>query len=218
MLYGQVKTKHKNGKLITNISPTDIAKFKTDGFVHYSDFGATGDGKTDDINNIYATHKFANKYNLSVKADLGATYYISGKKRPINILTNTDFGTANFIIDDTEVKDIKSSIFLVSSKEKRFKLKGISSLKKNQKKIRACLPKNCLVTVKNSNIKHYIRNGANENNGASQTDIFLVKKNGTIDINTPVIWDFDQITKITALPIDEKTFKNNRRLFYNNCK
>ncbi|MCG8182722.1 hypothetical protein [Tenacibaculum piscium] len=207
LVYGQTKIERKNGKLITNISPTDIAKFKADGFVHYSDFGATGDGKTDDIDNISATHKFANEHNLSVKADDGATYYISGKKRPINILTNTDFGAADFIIDDTEVKDIKSSIFLISSKLKRFKLEGISSLKKNQKKIDTTLLQNCLVTVKNSNVKHYIRNGANENNGASQTDIFLVKKNGTIDINTPIIWDFNKITKITALPIDEKPLK-----------
>lgn len=206
-LYGQVKVKYKNKKSTINISSIDIAKFKANGFVHYSDFGAIGNGKSDDINNISATHKFANKHNLTVKADDGAIYYISGKKHPINILTNTDFGTANFIIDDTEVQDIKSSIFLVSSKEKRFKLEGISSLKKNQKKIKNCLPKNCLITVKNSNVKHYIRNGANENNGASQTDMFLVDKNGNIDINTPVIWDFDEITKITALPIDEKPLK-----------
>jgi len=206
-LYGQVKVKYKNKKSNINISSIDIAKFKANGFVHYSDFGAIGDGKTDDINNISATHKFANKHNLTVKADNGATYYISGKKQPINILTDTDFGTANFIIDDTEVKDIKSSVFLVSSKQKRFKLKGISSLKKNQKKIKACLPKNCLVTIKNSNVKRYIRYGANENNGASQTDILLVDKNGNIDINTPVIWNFDKITKITALPIDEKPLK-----------
>ena len=32
-----------------NISPEDEIRFKADGFVRYSDFGASGDGKTDDI-------------------------------------------------------------------------------------------------------------------------------------------------------------------------
>ncbi len=50
----------------------------------------------------------------------------------------------------------------------------------------------------------YIRFGLNQNNGSSQTDIFLVNKDGNVDSNTPIIWDFDQITEITALPIDEK--------------
>ncbi|RYF87715.1 MAG: hypothetical protein EOO00_12185, partial [Chitinophagaceae bacterium] len=41
------------------------------------------------------------------------------------------------------------------------------------------------------------------NNGSSQTDIFVTDKNGNVDMNSPIIWDFDQITDITALPIDE---------------
>src|SRR5690606_9254573 len=28
---------------------------------------------------------------------------------------------------------------------------------------------------------------------------------GNVDINAPIIWDFDQITEITAVPIDETT-------------
>ena len=33
----------------------------------------------------------------------------------------------------------------------------------------------------------------------------MVDKLGKVDMNAPIIWDFDQITDITALPIDEKT-------------
>jgi hypothetical protein len=58
--------------------------------------------------------------------------------------------------------------------------------------------------VTNSNVKRYIRFGPNQNNGSAQTDIFVVDKDGNVDMNAPIIWDFDQITEITALPIDEK--------------
>ena len=192
----------ENGELNVNVSTIDASKFIAAGLVHYSDFGAKGDGKTDDINAIAATHGYANQYNLKVKADEGATYYIGGKERTAVISTDTDFGTSAFLIDDTEVENIKASIFMVSSKLEPFEPKGISSLKRNQEKINIELPLKCLITVSDSNVKRYIRYGLNLNNGSPQTDIFIVNKNGTVDKNTPIIWDFDQITEISALPID----------------
>jgi hypothetical protein len=182
-----------------------VLKFKTTGLVRYSDFGARGDGKTDDIDAIAAAHAFANQHGLLVKADEGATYYIGGKERTAVIRTNTDFGTAAFIIDDTEVQNHNASIFVVSSSLKPFNPEGIATLKKNQEKIDISLPGPCLVTVTNSHVKRYIRFGLNQNNGSPQTDIFVVDKNGHVDMNAPIIWDFDQITEITALPIDEMT-------------
>jgi len=194
----------KGGEPKANILQRDTAKIKESGFVTYSDFGAKGDGKTDDMYAIVAAHKFANQYKLKVKADKGFTYYIGGRKRTAEIQTDTDFGTANFIIDDTDVQDIRSNIFLVESNLKPLKLEGISSLKRNQKKFNITLPTSCLITVTDSNIKRYIRYGLNQNNGSSQTDIFIADQNGNVDINAPIIWDFDEITDITALPIDEK--------------
>lgn len=43
----------------------------------------------------------------------------------------------------------------------------------------------------------------NQNKGSHQTDIFAVKKNGEVYKNTPIIWDFAQITDVSFLPIDE---------------
>jgi len=177
----------------------------TKDFVRYSDFGAKGDGKTDDMDAIVAAHVYANQERLPVKADNGATYYISGKNRTAVIRTDTDFGTAAFIIDDTDVENRNSQIFLVNSGLQSFRPEGLSSLKRNQKKIDISFPGTCLVTVTNSQVKRYIRFGANQNNGSSQTDIFIVDKDGNVDMNAPIIWDFDKITDITALPIDEKT-------------
>jgi len=196
---------HENGDLLINVSKKDIRKFKANGLVRYSDFGARGDGKTDDIDAIAAAHAFANQHGLSVKADEGATYYIGGKNRTAVIRTNTDFGTAAFIIDDTDVQNRSAHVFLVSSSLQPFKLEGMSSLKRNQEKINVPLPGTCLVTVTNSHVKRYIRFGPNQNNGAAQTDIFIVDKNGKVDMDAPIIWDFDQITDITALPLDETT-------------
>ena len=195
---------NKKGKSQANTLQRDTAKIKATGFVRYSDFGAIGDGKTDDMGAIVAAHNYANKHNLPVEADPGFTYYISGKDRTAEIQTDTDFGTAKFIIDDTEVRDIKSNIFLVKSNLESFTPEGVSSLKRNQKKIDITLPGTCLITVTNSNVKRYIRYGLNQNNGSSQNDIFIADENGNVDINTPIIWDFDQITDITALLIDVK--------------
>lgn len=196
---------NESGQLQVNVSPKDVLKFKARGLVRYSDFGARGDGKADDIDAIAATHAFANQHGLLVKADDKATYYIGGKERTAIIQTDTDFGRAAFIIDDTDVQNRSASVFMISSDLKPFKPETISSLKRNQEKIGISLPGPCLITITDSNVKRYIRYGLNQNNGSSQTDIFVVDKDGNVDMNAPIIWDFDQITDITVLPVDEKT-------------
>lgn len=170
--------------------------------VRYGEFGARGDGVTDDMDAIVKAHAFANQHRLPVKADDGATYYIGGKNKSAVIQTNTDFGSAKFIIDDTSVENRTTNVFTVRSDQKSFPLKGITSLKRNQAKIDASFPETCLISVTNSRVKRYIRYGANQNNGASQTDIFIADRDGNVDMDAPIIWDFDKITRITALPID----------------
>lgn len=192
-----------NGESPMTPSKENIERFIADGWVYYSDFGARGDGKTDDIEAIAATHAFANQHNLTVKADDGATYYIGGKKRTVSIQTNTEFENAAFIIDDTDVEDRNAHVFSVNSVKQSFKPLNVTSLKRNQNNLGRSLPGTCLITVTDSNVKRYIRYGPNQNSGSSQTDVFLVDKNGNVDENTPILWDFDQITEITALPVDE---------------
>ncbi|CAG4988338.1 hypothetical protein DYBT9275_00059 [Dyadobacter sp. CECT 9275] len=204
---GKVRVHTANGELYVNVPPKDVRSHQAAGLVRYADFGAAGDGKTDDMDAIAATHAFANLHGLAVKAADHATYYIGGKERTAMIRTNTDFGKASFIIDDTEVQNRNASVFLVGSDLKSFKPKTITSLKRNQKKIEAALPGPCLITVTNANVKQYIRFGLNQNNGSAQTDIFVVDKNSNVDMKAPIIWDFDQITDITVLPIDEKLLK-----------
>ena len=62
-----------------------------------------------------------------------------------------------------------------------------------------------MVSVTDTIVRRYIRYGLNQNKGRVQTDIFILNKNGNIDSNTPLIWDFDRVTNISALPIDKTT-------------
>lgn len=194
-----------SGILQLNVSRKDVRKFEAAGLIRYRELGAKGDGRTDDMEIIAATHAFANQHSLKVIADEGATYYIGGKECTAMIQTDTDFGRAAFIIDDTDVENRHAPVFLVNSELQPFTPGGITSLRRKQDKIDLALPGTCLITVTDSNVKRYIRFGPNQNNGTSQTDIFIADKHGQIDQEAPIIWDFDTITEITALPIDETT-------------
>lgn len=191
------------GELRISVSKKDGKKILENGFVDYETFGAKGDGKTDDIDAIAAAHLYANQLNLPVKTKAEAIYYISGKNRIAEIRTNTDFGTSQFIIDDRNVEKINEPVFLVGSMQQAVKLKGITSLKRNQAKIDVTFASTNVISVTSNKVKRYIRLGSNQNSGAAQTDVFIVDKNGNVDKNTPIIWDFDEISSITALPIDE---------------
>ncbi|MGE9291282.1 MAG: hypothetical protein ACQKBT_09850, partial [Puniceicoccales bacterium] len=173
--------------------------------VSYEDFGAVGDGKTDDQAAIAKAHAFANERGLAVKADDQSTYFIGGGDEPIVIQTDTDFGEAEFLIDDREVENRRSSIFEVKSRLSSFRPEGVSSLTKGQTILGGDWPQDCLVRVENSNVKHFIRRGANQTEGNSQTDVFLVRKGGHVDESTPIQWDFDEITSMIAFPVDAGT-------------
>ncbi len=175
--------------------------------VHYEDFGARGDGEHDDMAAIAKAHAYANQHGLPVKADDNATYYIGGLDKTAVIQTDTDFGNAQFIIDDRDIENIKANVFTVGSSLRSLQPEGITSLKSGQLKISDPRIRSCVVCVTDSGIKRYIRKGLNQNNGSSQTDVFLVDENGHIDEQTPILWDFHQITHIVAHPVDKTPLK-----------
>ena len=77
-------------------------------YVTYAEFGAVGDGVTDDFAAIYKAHEYANENNLPVLIDDGRTYYIhdtviDGKARSAVVKTCVKWGNAKFIIDDTDI-------------------------------------------------------------------------------------------------------------------
>ena len=191
-------------ELIINLNRQDLNLIKKKGVINYSDLGAIGDGVSDDAIFIKATHEVANHYGFNVKADDDALYNITGKKVSAIISTNTDFGNATFIIDDTKVDDYTSSIFEIRSKKPSFKINHIKSIKKGQKKINIKINEAALVKVTDNNVRMYIRYGLNQNNGREQTDIFLIDKNGNVNENTPIIWDFKNISEMNFFLIDQE--------------
>lgn len=192
-----------DGSLNIKINRNDLKKFERQGFIRYGDMGATGIGVSDDMMYIMATHALANRYGFDVKADNGAIYFVSGKENTAIITTNTDFVNATFIIDDTNVENRSASIFEVRSQRNIISIEGLKSLKKKQNHLDYNLTDDCLVMVSDDNVRNYIRYGLNQNKGRPQTDIFIMKKNGDIDSTAPIIWDFENITEITAIPIDK---------------
>ena len=175
--------------------------------VSYGEYGAVGNGVADDFDAIIKAHNAANEAGLKVRADKGATYYIGAATKTAQIQTDTDWGDAKFIIDDSkvEVKDRGHKIFSVSSKLPSTRITTVKTLEKNQKKLDLSLPQDSFIVVTDNNVKRYIRYGANQNNGAPQTDVFVVDKNGNVDMKGPIIWDFDNITSMTVYPIDPET-------------
>lgn len=175
-------------------------------YVTYEQFGAVGDGKTDDLEAIVRTHEYANANNLTVLTKETATYYIGGKAKTAVIKTDTDWSTARFIIDDTSVEKIGSWIFNVAPTESSYSITGkVSPLKIDAVSIGTTLPGESLVVLTDSNVKRYIRKGANQNSGSNQSDVILVDENGNISPDTPLIWDFDAVTGATVYPVDKKT-------------
>lgn len=170
--------------------------------VMYEDFGAVGDGKTDDGAAISAAHDHANSEHLPVFAREDATYYIGGTARTTTVRTDTDWSCAHFIFDDTAVENRSKEIFVVMPENALITLTGIERLSAGQKNIGVKLPGDCIVTVTNKGKKMYIRYGSNQNNGTDQRDIIRVDKDGNVSPDTPILWDFDAVTSVVARPID----------------
>lgn len=172
-------------------------------YVTYEEFGAVGDGKTDDFEAIIKAHEYANEKGLSVFAKEAATYYIGGKDATAVIKTNTDWSTARFIIDDTKVENRSAWVFEVSPSEAEYDVtQKLSPLKADAENIGTTLEGKSLIVLTDSNVKRYIRKGANQNSGSDQTDVIIVNEDGTISPDAPLIWDFDHITGAAAYPID----------------
>ncbi len=176
-------------------------------YVTYEQFGARGDGVTDDIEAIASTHEYANENGLKVLASETAVYYVGGKAVTAYIKTDTDWSTARFIIDDTSVEKIGSWIFNIAPEKSSYSLTGkvVAPLKTDATSIGTSLEEESLVVLTDSGVKRYIRKGANQNSGSSQSDVILVDKDGNISPDTPLIWDFDAVTGVTVYPVDSET-------------
>lgn len=171
-------------------------------FITYERFGAVGDGITDDMPAIVQAHDEANRLKLPVKAREGATYFVSPKKATATVQTSVDWTGAKFVFDDRDCEDIRASVFSVTSTKTPVSL-SIPSLKRGQTHIDNPTAQKLYVVVKNRNHLDYIRFGLNQNNGTPRTDNFIVYADGTL--SSAVSFDFDEVTDVFAVPMDEET-------------
>ncbi len=182
-------------------------------YVTYEQFGARGDGKTDDHDAIIAAHAYANEHHLPVKAKDDATYYIGGKEKPIVIKTSTDFGKAHFIIDDRECEAAHPDhIFFVNSDFDYYNV-HIDRIDKGQTKIDIPHEGNIYVKATNEKKRVYIRYGANADSGSVLHDYFTVDKDG--NIGTLMVWQFDEVTEAFAKSTDEPAIEIQGGIFKN---
>jgi hypothetical protein len=173
----------------------------TDRPVNYEAFGAVGDGVTDDLPAIVAAHTFANTHHLPVQTKPGATYHLGRRALTAIIATDTDWGTSHFVIDDTNVENHRVSLFVVRSQLDPLKL-AIPRLTRDQRQLDVHPPRDCWVSVEDSHVRRYIRRGLNQNNGSTQRDCFILRRDGTIE--GAIDWDYATVTKVEARPLDEQ--------------
>ena len=187
--------------------------------VYYKDYpDIKGDGATNDFEAIKAVHDYANEGGQKVVAEDGKEYYIEKiNGRSIEIKTDVDFGTATFIIDDTfitatdsersgyifkVVNDYQNTVYNRSS-ELIAKINAAGGVKTTDTSIPLDLGYDALIKLTNDERRVYHRWGDGQTGpGDIQEEIMLVKADNSIDKSTPLLFDFEKLTKLTVIRTD----------------
>ena len=173
--------------------------------VYYSQFGAKGDGITNDAEAIYNTHVFANQCGQKVMGDgPDAVYYIHELPASVPVKTDVDWNGSTFYIDDTGSEIYKQrgyAIFFLTSTAKTttYNKQQIAEMFPGVEIEQGATELPWLadyidvvsyVTIKNDH-KDYIRHGSNTSSGYVRQDILVVNPDGTL-ADDEVIWDFKE--------------------------
>ncbi|MBR5139966.1 MAG: hypothetical protein IKV16_02820, partial [Clostridia bacterium] len=188
-------------------------------FVYYKDFGAVGDGVTNDAEAIIAAHEYAiSGSHKKIVAESGKTYYIGKMSKTAPISCDVDWTGAKFIIDDsiltTNDSEIDRHIFKISGKGyTQILSSGSEFLKAINKaggikaaettKLDLGIGRPALIVVYNSSHKNYIRYGPNASAGAEQQEIILVDQYGNIDPSTPFMFDYSRVSYVRVYSVDD---------------
>lgn len=188
--------------------PTDTAYSRDlSKTIFYSDYGVTQSDSICCREQLYDVHAKANEKGYKVFADYGAKYYIASVGKSVIIDTDVEWGNAQFTIDDSEVTPEKRGnwIFTLLERSDSYKIDTIKTLDRNMTNLGVTFPQSSIVTFYDDKSTHYVRYGGNADNGQTKRDSVVVDKNGNIDMDAPLMWDFDNISSITVLPIEEET-------------
>lgn len=173
--------------------------------VFYSDFDVVTGDSVCCFDGLIAAHNYANEHGYKVFADYGAKYYVASTGKTVTIKTDVEWGNAQITIDDSSVTPDKRGnwIFSIPGSYSTYQMDDLKPLKRGMTNIGTPLPQKSIVTVYDSNTTHYVRYGGNADNGQTMVDSIVVDKDGNIDTDAPVMWDFSTVTSVIVRPIDE---------------
>ena len=189
-------------------------------FVTYLDFGAVGDGVTDDFAAIVKAHDFANENALPVVIDDGRTYYIhdtliDGEVKSAIIRTDVSWGSASFIIDDTDIdyydgtKRASSYIFSIESDYKketltdRELLSRLDGIGEGTKKLDLALGYPAMLIIYDENASVFNRCGSSySGKGSPKKELIVIDGEGNVDASTPFMFDYETVTKVDVIRTD----------------
>lgn len=176
--------------------------------VYYTDFGADSYGVDDAFEAMKAAHDFANISGQIVMADKNnnGKYYIGLHDESIQIKTNTDWGNAKITIDDRQLTKEKSeyniAVFDIAPDVEPYTLNlanlrlDMAKFKKGSTNIGLKFPGTVMLHIEDENTQVYKRTGTGESNNMGE--LLVVDKDGNLDPDTPFIFNYDQLTKITV--------------------
>ena len=194
-------------------------------FVTYLEFGAVGDGKTNDYYAIKRAHEYANENNIPVKLSGDYTYYIGdteidGKGTTITVKTDVDWGGSKFIIDDnvfpldgiTTLNKHYMHIFKVESDYEMSVIDDREILDRLVRegfdtktvKISLALGYPAMIIPHNAREKVYRRKGYGGHNGYDMKEVVVIDKDGNLDPETPIMFDYKNLDTIDVYRLDIK--------------
>ncbi len=194
-------------------------------YVTYEEFGAVGDGITEDFAAIYKAHEYANENGLSVKAREGAHYYIrdiriDGVGQSAVIKTDVDWTGASFTIDDrdfsikpgSETADMNKPIFRIMPDFPKVRIDDRELLDRivkegfNRETTRVTLGLDYPVMIIPFNSKHkvYRRRAYRSFRGQTMQEIILLDKDGNVDESTPLMFDYNHLDCVDVYRVEGK--------------
>lgn len=200
-------------------------KFKRNAhYVYYEDFGAVGDGVTNDADAIYEAHSYAvSGRHTKIIGTPGKTYLIGeiASKSASIINCDVDWTDVKFIIDDREAtitNGYRGSIFEVrggisygfSASESEFltQLNAAGGFKASEiTKFDLGIGHAAMIAVSNDTHKYFIRQGVNANPGSTQRELILVDAEGNIDPKASFLFNYEKVTYVTVYRVDTESAK-----------